>query len=809
MFRFSSLLRAFSKKKNIVSPVTPPKPILNSNFSTPQKNSSSDTSFAINNPVPATPLKINTLDGIDVNLSPRGDENLNIGAIEGEIIILGDKPSGIEPGYLMVPVSNVLIAMINKIRTNKPPLIDSESLRDFCETNADEAKIVFAEIKRQLMAGEGDGDASLWLVKLVYDNSAILVSPSMNRLAEAQTIKEKHWSYRWAWLLGYAAYKKFTGNRSQVNRNALLECIATGLARDYGIKAQEQVVMISAYNDGYPKIMLASKWEPKLKDFDHCLAGDKGHEKYLVQIKDKGKDKLKDKKFEDKKPVFLKDSLGYFHSDNSINNLGQIWPIKVVQNDPDSPGSHGQNQGRVDDELFVFDTGQALRTANQLVHHLHDDCSIDPPYNTFIKNLSMFSDTKLSERMAGVLCVYQISDHQTREDIFNLEEQEKIACVIDEYIHNFPSLAHINPGAEEIRFDKYITYFQALSVNKEKEVEFIVAGEYKKYADELTKAKSDSIAARTEILQRFKERLLLTPEKVDLVDHLEKLCGNTSILSKDGTVILNHLRLLPDAKPSLWQRLRGIQPEKNRIRWSIEEVGEKYFLSAVISEPQQKLIKIKLDRYLKHCESTNNISIQYSITNTGEINIRLCCTDDLDKNTQLKLLTTLFDEDNIKHFKHILAPKKHPAVATPTTLKKYNPQEAKVEEPQVVAEKSKALSLVASQRNTSATTKISPSIAMKPVLTREPEIYINQYFMNCLKRSYPDYSPTISQFEKWLGIREKSLPKSPSTETSTSTLPTYSTPSSIYETPAPSKEKSEKRSKSENNNTVRKVLEFN
>ena len=750
MFHFGPILKSFVRKNKAKSPDIQPKSIATHPI-TPKKNVSSATpSTATHSPIFATPLKINRLNGTDIRLSPRRNENLKVGEMKGEnIIILGDKPFGIEPGYLIVLISNELIAMINKLRP-KLNLTDHDSLGNFCKNQPTEAEKLFSEVKEKLLNGEHDYNVSLYMTKGDYNDPTLFpshVSPPRSRLTKAGTIKKKNWSIRWIWLLGYAIHKKFTGNRSKVNRNNLRECLATDLARDYGLHAQEEFIILSTYEDNYPKIIPTCKWEPRLRVFDNCLAGDKGHKKYLVKVKD----------YLDGKPVFLTDENGYLFSDKiTIPSLGRYWVVPTQQNDKDKVGSHGQNVGSVKNELFIFDTGQAYRAPNQLVDHLHDDCSIDPPHNIFIKNLSFFYDTKLSERMAGVLSLYQISDQKTRDEIFTLEEQNKIALVIDEYKKSFPSLPSIELGAEEARFDKYINGLKKLKKEAHNKLDFIAKAEYKKYAEDIKKTKNIAIANRKKMLHVFKERLQLSPEKVDLVDHLEKLCGKTSILSNDGKVILNHLRLLPNEKPSFWQWLRGIQPERNRVRWTIQENEQKIFLSAVASEQRCDQMLTILNEYLKHSDTANNISIQESTTRGKII---LSCSGDSDKETQLKLLTALFNEDDIKRYKHQYDPNNHPDVAMPPDKKDTlsvevleHPREAKI----VVAPNQ--LSEKKSLQFTVRLVSPASTILQNSIFTATPPSYAKTIFK--ITETYLNYSSTTPSPEKWLKISSMAVSKS-------------------------------------------------
>lgn len=349
-------------------------------------------------------------------------------------------------------------------------------------------------------------------------------------------------------------------------------------------------------------------------------------------------------------PIPIREN-GFHLSDDTLKNLGEHAALMFFIGDNDTLGSQGQNKGRVGDTFFGLDFGHAFRDkVNPLARDLRTDLSFNG--NKSFKNMAtFFHDTELSDRMKGMFYLYKAMGEEKRAEIFgaiNSTERIKIKQAIQKYEKQDEAfklkMDEIEDGGILRVFDEYqLKMDELIEVEKKKESpsqKQIKAYEsYKKAIQVKKETAQESLKVMGKIM---KGRMQLSPQEVDLLQNLERLCSKTTRVSKSGQCLLKHLQVF--------------DPEKNRVEWEMKKEGEQIILKAKVAPKQKAKLIEMLQKYQKEFE--HNIG-DLNISGTGELTIK-CSIDKLDA------LCELFKEDNIKQFKAEQAPELD---ATPTHLK--------------------------------------------------------------------------------------------------------------------------------------------
>ncbi|KTD47922.1 hypothetical protein Lqui_2186 [Legionella quinlivanii] len=483
---------------------------------------------------------------IDPTIIPPRGENRHypVGTVLGEFFYVGDKPGGVEPGFLGVKINPAFRQRISEVM---PAVFDnSMPMNQLRETIkrlvAEPAHANYGQLLNfsQLIEKEGktgnlnnpsQQKLDLWLIKQDYnDTPSGKVSPPKDRLEKTNAIKSLPDLVK---TPATAIYQKVRLSDPEVeNTNAVLEYFANSVAKAYGMQVQEQELAFGEYSSGKPKIMTACKWEPELRVFEGKLRGSVKKDLYqghLVQ-------------FENKEPKTVN---GRFLADDSVKDLGQSLPLVLAQGDRDVLGSQGQNKGRVGEHFFGFDFGHAYREDNPILDSLKDDFTFIQPADTNkkFKNISAFYDAPMSEKMMGMFYLYRM-DPDAAGKVFSLQEQRKIEEMIRAYSAKNPDFAMRIARIQTI--DKISDKVKTeLSARSNQNVLF------DQYVHEVEHAFERASTAHRKMFQIFKQKMLMTPEQVDVLDNLNKLSNPTSILSGDGQVVLSHLRIMPTKQPAL------------------------------------------------------------------------------------------------------------------------------------------------------------------------------------------------------------------------------------------------------------------
>lgn len=490
----------------------------------------------------------------DEHIKPRGDiRHHPMGTILGNYFYVGDKPGGVEPGFLGIKIDEALISRFND---HYGLTIQPAEFKTYVEKKLREDKTAFTEFAKSLSsecrAKNTSTNLELWLFKQDY-NDGEKVAPPLDRLQATNAIQQSMLPI----MVSGRAYEVFRKNsKENENINAVLECLGNEIARLYGMPVQDQRLIFGTYLDGHPKLMTACRWDTQMDMIEGKIAGSKEKDEYrgyLVKgevIKDEEGKPVKDKKgklmFK-----FETDKTGKLCIDTSIKNLGEYLALFIAQGDRDVLGSQGQNKGIKNGQLFGFDFGHSYREENPLLKTLNDSFAFIQPTSKSekFKNMSVFYDTNMSERMLSMFYMYQLADDAVKNKNFTSTERHKIEQAIEAYKEIFPefkekitAMQAANNKESEV-FNAYIAKFKELAAKSNNPFE---KKQYLIYAQEVETAKKRAAVATDTMLTIFKNKLQLTPGEVDFCQNVERLLSTTRETSTDDRVKLTHLRILPE-----------------------------------------------------------------------------------------------------------------------------------------------------------------------------------------------------------------------------------------------------------------------
>ena len=506
-------------------------------------------------------------------IPPRGQTlHYEPGHLLGDFIYLADKPGGVEPGFLAVQIDELLL---QRYRTEiaKAPELNNNTKEIMLTAAATPARFItylesiqkltdkrgiqefqhrlthqlLGECLDKINREEGSPNLRLWLIKQDYQDPQGLtktIHPPLERLMATNAISQFSPKLRPLAAQAYALGR--ASSQRDENINAIKECIANEIANKSGMITQNQHLVQGSYLNGQPKIMTACEWNNNMEVLKGHLAGSKNknaYENYLVQ----------------------KNPDGSLQSDNTIIDLGENFPLIIALGDRDKVGSLGQNiasiavtnpdTNKLTSQFFGFDFGHAFPSSNPILDSLSSDFSFQQPTskNDKFKNLSLFSDTALSEKMKGVFYLFKMSSEADRKKIFSEEELKHIENAIHSYKQASMDFATrfdaITPGVTNTIFDKYIEYIEskipdALPDNKR---------EYTFFISKIKQAKEIERLSQTKMLTIFKERLQTPYLAIHLLDHLELITADTHTHSTNGLVLLHQLRVTPGSKTLHWE----------------------------------------------------------------------------------------------------------------------------------------------------------------------------------------------------------------------------------------------------------------
>lgn len=535
--------------------------------------------------------------------------NIAVGTKLGDYIFIENKKHGIEPGFLGLHIDDMSRYMAMRLNSDiDPEKLDpfsrAEYLKAFLDTSDKEKKEIVELIVRDIKNRDFPR-AKRYLFKQDYNDPDAFGLVTMTQEGAERTNAIKSIKQKWLRAIVVFFFRLRRKSRPATeNRNVVLEVLANEIAAASGMKCQDQDAVFGTYGNGALKVVSRAVWQDGLRMLSDFKGGNYALGNTLIaQELDEHGNYL---------PLTTED--GLFVSDDSIKDLGRYLALFIAQGDRDTFGSKGSNKGRLGNNIFGLDFGQAYRGDNPLLKALKDDFSFKQPrgMTKVYKNFSMLYDTTLSDRMQGVHILnklfYSGSDYQDPDCIrsFDPEFQQQ--------------LAQIEPGIGFRIFDEYAAKFQQQAdqaPNKR------TRRELKKLADEVLKTKKIAKATHAKMMDVFQDRLSQTKQELDLVRNIEALCAKSSLRSPDGTVLLNHIRM------------------EERIPFKLKVKGNAVSIEGQCKNRRDaKRIKRALNAYLK-----NNDSGYRATVDGKKIKLKLP-HDDLER------IMEIFHEDQIKQHKH-------------------------------------------------------------------------------------------------------------------------------------------------------------
>lgn len=415
-------------------------------------------------------------------LPPRGDKrHFFRGSVLGHRFYVGDKPGGMEPGALTIPINKDLIDLLKiakVINEEKATLFLSINPSDqecahflraeinslHRHLNEEELKIsrqeselptlakmlksqnvdtatmekiaVLDQVVQELRQKAMKGDYDLSLLKQYYNDTSI--SPPLDRLQNTNRGQRSSLGALKRWK----AWKEFKSSREKENTNALGETFANAVARAYAMPTQQQYILIDTYEDGDLRVMTDCKWQNGLKGMTGCVAGSEYQGYYVKSEKIETADGR-----EIVVPIQTEDQPPYYRSalENEMDAAAQNLALLLIQCDDDCLGSKLQNKMMLDRELYGIDFGHAYRPPanpfskqNPLVDNISVDFTLDDDTLKTYKNISMLFDSTPTDQMLGLFYTYQSMDDkaidpETKQPYYSDAERKAIQATIEEY----------------------------------------------------------------------------------------------------------------------------------------------------------------------------------------------------------------------------------------------------------------------------------------------------------------------------------------------------------------------------------------
>lgn len=537
-----------------------------------------------------------------------------MGLVYGPYFFLADKPKGIEPGFLAVEFTPDLILRVQQAFQLTQPFANLEDCKQFLNQvsqSADRSALVtFAKLLLKEGMGKEPVPANspslpLILVKQDYHEKNFLgVRPPLRRIRETSSFKGVPEFF--IKIYSFFRYRSTT----KENTNAILETLATDVARAFGMPVQKQSLLLGNYHNGDCKIMSAAEWDADIKGID-AYGGTELYglyENYILETDADGKALV---------------NHGLQKSDGGIRNLGECLPLFISQGDRDVFGSKAENKLLKGNSLFGIDFGKAFRPNNPILKTLDDDFNfVQPRFKSAkFKNLSICYDSSMKERMSGLFFLYKMLGAQAG---FNAKERKNIERAIQEYKNTVPGFSE---RYEQVVADSYMKIFsdyeKKFMALKATAPNAKLKSEYATYARSIKAAQSYALEDTKALLKRFSAKMQLAPDELELIDNLKKFSCETSNVSGDHRVELNHLRIL---------RNPG-------IRWTIEKEGELYKLNADLPPSSAESLRKQLSTYIQQTQIPDQRQRE-----GNKLEYRL-------GREQFKKWVSAFKEENIKVYK--------------------------------------------------------------------------------------------------------------------------------------------------------------
>lgn len=510
-----------------------------------------------------------------------------------------EKPGGVEPGFRAIDLDKAFFEELLLILQTKSHEIKFQELIESLEGG---------ELEQQQIAFAG-------FIRRHVNNaySKELLEPDIKDLCEQikQAVSRNKQLSAWMYKLDYVV-----GQRSRIegNKAAIREYVGTRLAGIFSQKNQKQE-LVWLQHDKESYALLACSWKNNLQELKPFLHGGGGP---------------------DYCGIFVEDNHAAIKYSKYIPGLGPNLIFNLAIGDRDSIGKDGRNKGIADGAFYGYDYGKPYEGTG-ICASLKDDFSFSDwairtpaifrgssffgiARHYLYRNYNVFYDTSLSERMLGVhLLKKMISGENPSEEIIESysslrQELDRIESCTPAVNALFDCLNVIKEKYSDIKgiknlverlsnqldkkkllpFDLYFIEIEMTLIAEALEIKMPMV-EIEDYLSFIEGMQALASKNNQDILAVFTQRLLLTSTEIDLLDKLEKIFSPTSVLSRDGTVFLNTMR---------------IEPAHQRIPFQLLKYTDgTYMLSTTESGIRRKLRKkYKLDFSLRDNSLSCNLT---------------------------------------------------------------------------------------------------------------------------------------------------------------------------------------------------------
>ena len=284
-------------------------------------------------------------------------------------------------------------------------------------------------------------------------------------------------------------------NADKISVGAVTEALANDLSRIMGIPTQDLRIVRTQYSDGHPKIMLQAKFSNGYQDLE------------------KG---------------FIKDGRIVSPDGSKLESLGKYKAFFIATADRDGIGKRGQNKGFANGKFFAIDPGHSLE-GNGKYLEVDDNLNFKDTFGFSTKprfnNFSIFDDSTRYEKLEGVI------------KMRDMQVSGKIQQLFDDYRKAFdPNEDGISNAERDMR----VKITADINV-KEKE--------FNDSIQKILNVSSNQIHLYDDLKAEGTE---VQKQAVETVENLEKLTSPTTLVSKDGTVQLEHLEVIQESRVP-WQ----------------------------------------------------------------------------------------------------------------------------------------------------------------------------------------------------------------------------------------------------------------
>ncbi|STY28574.1 Uncharacterised protein [Legionella wadsworthii] len=464
-----------------------------------------------------------------------------------------EKPSGVEPGFRAVELDDLFFVALAKILKEAP----NKKLQDLAaklaspEKELHDRQVLFStfiqiHVKGPHVKGALDPDVQ-WLCTQV-------------KTAVSQNNELKAWMYK----LDYAEGQK---NRIKANKEAIREFVGTRFAGIFSAQNQRQEISWVTNAKGEVHALLACGWKNGLEELTKYLYAGSGPDYNGVLVEDK-KASVKRSKY--------------------IPGLAKNLIFGVGIGDRDGMGKDAQNKGFADEAFYGFDYGKPYE-GDGVAASLSDDFSFKDTFarapslfrssstigvarHFMYRNYNVFYDTALSERMFGFhLFKKMITGENPNDEVMDsypglreeLKRIEDKTPTPEELLIDLGRLREQSGKDSKLRslidtqtiaivsgklsnFDLYFARIKLdlLDMGMQHGIPYDELSGYLEFIEEMEETARKS---NQHILNTFEKRSVLTAEEIDCLDQLEKYFSPASVMSPDGAVFLNWMRLDPQS----------------------------------------------------------------------------------------------------------------------------------------------------------------------------------------------------------------------------------------------------------------------